>query len=63
MESQTLSQAIDNASLDLDENLTTTKQALCEISEQKLTYIKQETRVQRFEDLSVSVRNEFRGPR
>ena len=59
MEFQTLRQAIDNASLDLDENLTTTKRALREISEQMLTYIKQETRV--FRRLE-RVCNEFRGP-
>ena len=65
MEFQTLRQAIDYASFDLDENLTATKKALRTTSEQMITYIKDETktRVQRFEDLSVSVRNEFRGPR
>jgi hypothetical protein len=60
-----LRQAIDDTSFDVDDHLTNAKRDLRNTREEMLSYIQQETktRVQRFEELSLSVRNEFRGPR
>ena len=64
-EFQTLRQDIDSASFDVDDHLTNAKRDLRNTREEMLSYIQQETktRVQHFEELSLSVRNEFRGPR
>lgn len=64
-EFQTLGRAVDSASFDVDDNLTQAKRDLRETREKMISYIQQEakTRVQRFEEMSQSVRDEFRGPR
>lgn len=64
-EFQALRRAIDDASFDVDDHLTTAKRDLRQTKDVMLDYIKRETkmRVEKFEELSVSVRSEYRGPR